>query len=230
MQRYLLANMPVVVVPELDAELDVIMGSMQSAVGELAARGPLPTLSTDSFMELLLQDSGMDPEASDAPMQTAFAALQDEWVAHATMTLPLSPASPVNSNMQGPIDAVHTRMEPGLCAVPLFHEQRGLSDLSLVFQIDPLDIQPFWPTHSRSRSPTGIEHSTEVDQDMEDVENVQNANSILAEPEPTTPLYEDFGQYGRPVSNEDSVEYYDDASSWFAARCDDWMQDTPTYE
>jgi len=64
---------------------------------------------------------------------------------------------------------------------------------------------------------------------MEDEDNV---DSTLDEPHlPTTPLYEDFGQYGVPVPDEDAVEYHDSREqTWFGPRCEDWMQDTPTYE
>jgi len=64
---------------------------------------------------------------------------------------------------------------------------------------------------------------------MEDEDNV---DSTLDEPLlPTTPLYEDFGQYGDPVPNDEAVEYRDSSQqSWFGPRYEDWMQDTPTYE
>ena len=57
---------------------------------------------------------------------------------------------------------------------------------------------------------------------------VATGDLTMDPPLPTTPLFEDFGDFGVPVPDEEAVEYADN-NTWLGSRVDDWIQNTPEY-
>ena len=125
--------------------------------------------------------------------------------------------------MRGPMDVVHTHMEPGVFSEPRLRAMQDPSPLSLVFQESMHDVAIPWPLHNGSRSPTGSYASTVDDHVMEKAKPPPNSA-------PVTPRYEDYASFGEPVPDDEAMEYSAGDSPWWSSRYADWTQQTPEYE